>query len=229
EEATLYDGAIETLARLQAKRPPAVLKAQGARWPLLTYDYLALETGVDLFIEWLPALHPAVSFSDEDLYVWEDFWSAVCFTAEREASVFCHRDYHAENLLWLPERTGVRRVGLLDFQDAVLAHPAWDLSMMLHDARRDISRELEAAGLASYFEHTGADREAMMRNYSVLGALNILRILGIFSRLIVRDGKPRYRAFMPRMWGYLDRVLTHPELAPMKAMLEARVPREVRS
>lgn len=228
DEGPLYDCAIETLARLQAERPPALLEADGASWPLLTYDDLALKTGGDLFLEWLPALHPSVRFSSDDTAEWDAFWAPLRARAAREASVFCHRDYHAENLLWLPERAAAARVGLLDFQDAVLAHPAWDLSMLLHDARRDISPELEAAGLAAYFARTGADREAMMRDYSVLGALNILRILGIFSRLITRDKKPRYGAFMGRMWGYLDRVLTHPELAPLERLLAARVPREVR-
>ena len=143
--------------------------------------------------------------------------------------MFCHRDYHAENLIWLPARAGPARTGLLDFQDAVRAHPGWDLSMLLHDARRDVSEEREAAALARYFElRPEADRSAMTADYHALGALNIVRILGVFSRLVTRDGKARYAGFMPRMWRYLDRCLTEPGLAGLKAWLDRHAPPEVR-
>jgi aminoglycoside/choline kinase family phosphotransferase len=150
--------------------------------------------------------------------------------AEAGASVFCHRDYHAENLIWLPDREGAERVGLLDFQDALKAHPVWDLSMLLHDARRDVSAEREAACLDRYFQlRPEVDRAEMEHAYHWLGALNIVRILGIFARLVTRDGKPRYAAMMPRLWGYLDRCLADPDLAPLKAWLEAHVPPDART
>ena len=143
--------------------------------------------------------------------------------------MFCHRDYHAENLIWLPERDGVARVGMIDFQDAVRAHPSWDLHSLLQDARRDVSPELERAALDRYFAlRPQVDRDAFMRDYAGLAALNEARILGIFARLIVRDGKPRYGAFMPRMWTHLERNLTQPGLEPVADWFVRHVPQEAR-
>ena len=145
------------------------------------------------------------------------------------ARVFCHRDYHAENLIWLPDRAGPKRVGLLDFQDALKAHPAWDMSMLLHDARRDVSPQVEARALARYFAlNPQVDRAQFLADFHALGALNIVRILGIFARLVVRDAKPRYAAFMPRLWGYLDRCIADRQLVGLKAWLDRFVPAEAR-
>jgi hypothetical protein len=142
------------------------------------------------------------------------------------ASVFCHRDYHVENLIWLPGRKGAARVGLLDFQDALRAHPAWDFSMLLHDGRRDVSPEREAACLAQYLSaRPELDREAFLADFHALGALNSLRILFIFARQVAGFGRPKYRALTPRMWGYLNRCLTaSAELAPLAAWLDRNIP-----
>jgi hypothetical protein len=210
-EGPLYEAAIDALVLLHAAPPPRILEGDGSRWPLLDYDELALEAAGGLFIEWAPRLLPRLRFDDEATGHWEEIWAPVRERAAAGAAVFCHRDYHAENLLWLPGRAGPARVGLLDFQDALRAHPAWDLSMLLHDARRDVSAALEQASLERYFDERGlTDREAFLADYHALGALNVARIIGIFSRLVVRDGKPRYRAFMPRLWTYLDRCLAGP-------------------
>ncbi len=211
DEAPLYDAAVEVLLRLHGETPPEVLRAGGSTWPLLTYDALALQTAGELFLDWLPRLTPSLRFSDETRAEWDAIFAPIRARGEAGASVFCHRDFHAENLVWLPERPGPAACGLLDFQDALRAHPAWDFSMLLHDARRDVSAEREQAVLERYFERRpGIDREAFLADYHGLGALNIARILGIFARLVVRDGKPRYGAFMPRLWGYLDRCLQPP-------------------
>jgi aminoglycoside/choline kinase family phosphotransferase len=229
DEAALYDGAIEALARLHAVAPPPVLNAQGCSWPLLDYDAVALKVGSDLFVEWLPKLRPEAAFDAAAVAEWNALWAPIQAHGAAGASVFCHRDYHAENLIWLPERAGPARVGMLDFQDALRAHPAWDMSMLLHDARRDVSPELEAACLARYFELRPAlDRAEFMADFHALGALNIVRILGVFARLVTRDGKPRYLGFMPRMWAYLDRCLADPALAPLKAWFDRHVPAEAR-
>ncbi len=229
DETELYDAAIETLARLHEAQAPEVLEADGARWPLLDYDETALATGEALFPHWLPKLKPELAFGPEALADWEAIWAPIRARGAAGASVFCHRDYHAENLIWLPERRGPARVGLLDFQDAVRAHPAWDLSMLLHDARRAVSQERETTALARYFElRPQVDDTRFLADFHALGALNIVRILGVFARLVTRDGKPRYAAFLPRLWGYLDRCLADPEMAPLKAWMDRHVPAEAR-
>ncbi|WP_091736587.1 N-acetylmuramate/N-acetylglucosamine kinase AmgK [Phenylobacterium immobile] len=229
DEAALYRSATEALVVMHATTPPAVLEAQGASWPLLAFDQTALATADGLFPEWLPKLKPQLAFGEGALAEWEAIWAPIRARGEAGAAVFCHRDYHAENLIWLPERAGAARAGLIDFQDAVRAHPAWDLSMLLHDARRDVAADLEAQVLADYFElNPAADRAELTREFHALGALNIVRILGVFARLTARDGKPRYATLMPRMWGYLDRCLADPALAHLKAWLDRHVPREAR-
>ncbi len=230
DETTLYDGAVEALAVLQAAPPPTILQSDGVSWPLLTYDELALKTAGDLFLEWLPRLRPELTFGATVASEWEAIWTPVRARGVAGASVFCHRDYHAENLIWLPARTGAARVGLLDFQDALITHPAWDLSMLLHDARRDVSADLERACLARYLAaRPGVDPDAFLADFHALGALNIVRILGLFARLVARDGKPRYRAFMPRLWGYLDRCLKDPAPAGLAAWLDRHVPPAARA
>ncbi len=225
DEAPLYDAATDALVRLQSAPPPAVLAADGVSWPLLDYDAVALGVAAGLFVEWLPRLEPDIRFPDAALDAWTALWAPIAARGEAGASVFCHRDYHAENMLWLPEREGPARVGLIDFQDAVRAHPAWDLSMLLHDARRDVSPEREAAVLGRYFAaRPELDREAFVADFHALGALNIVRILGIFARLVARDGKPRYRALMPRLWRYLDRCLQAPAPPGLAEWLQSHVP-----
>ena len=229
DEAPLYDDAIAALVRMHEVEPPDRLAYGGADWPLLTYDELALATADRLFVEWLPRLKPELRFDDEALAEWEAIWAPIHTRGAAGARVFCHRDYHAENLIWLPGRAGPARVGLLDFQDALKAHPAWDMSMLLHDARRDVSAGREAAALERYFElNPAVDRAQFLADYHALGALNVVRILGIFARLVVRDAKPRYAAFMPRLWGYLDRCLADPLLAGLKAWMDRHVPPEAR-
>ncbi len=211
DEGPLYDNAADVLARLHQDAPPSVLTAPGAVWPLLDYDALALTTASDIFVEWWPKWDPRVNFSPEAIAEWRALWAPIAARGAAGASVFCHRDFHAENLIWLPRRAGPARTGLLDFQDAVRAHPAWDLSMLLHDARRDVSAARETAVLDRYFAtRPDLDRGAFIADFHALGALNVVRILGIFARLIARDGKPRYQAFMPRLWLYLDRCLKDP-------------------
>ena len=134
------------------------------------------------------------------------------------------RDFHAENLLWLPDRAGVSRVGLLDFQDALLGHPAYDLVSILQDARRDVAPEIEAEMIARYISETGADAEAFHRAYSLLGLQRNLRILGIFARLCLRDGKAHYVDLIPRVWRYVQRNLTHPDFGEIAEMLRDTLP-----
>lgn len=230
DEALLYDAAVDALVVLHAAPPPQTLTFDGGDWPLLTYDDLALVSAADLFTEWLPQLRPAFAPDAAALADWEALWAPIRAHGEASADVFCHRDYHAENLIWLPQRTGAARVGLIDFQDAVRANRMWDLSMLLHDARRDVSPEREAAALERYFAaHPELDRDALLADYHALGALNVARIIGIFARLVVRDGKPKYEGFLPRLWRYLDSCLADPSMAGMKAWFDRHVPAEARA
>ncbi len=226
-----YDAAIDLLIRLHTEPASSELPVPGhTPWPLLTYDALALKTATDILPAWLPKLMPGLTFSDEALSAWDALWAPIHRRGEAGAKVFTHRDYHAENLIWLDEREGLARVGLLDFQDAVLAHPAWDLAALLQDARRDVAPELEAAMLDRYLDAgLQADRAAFLSDYAALATLNNVRVVGIFARLIARDGKPRYRAFLPRMWRMLDRNLAHPDLAELKAWFDRYVPQTARA
>jgi aminoglycoside/choline kinase family phosphotransferase len=229
DEGALYDAAIDALLALHAAPAPAVLEGGGSRWPLLAYDDLALATAHDLFIDWWDRLAPVTPFDDAARADWRALWAPARALGEAGASVFCHRDYHAENLIWLPEREGAARVGLLDFQDAVRAHPAWDLSMLLHDARRTVTPALEARALDRYLAaRPDLEREAFLDAYAQLGALNVVRILGVFARLTVRDGKPRYATLTPRMWTYLDALMRRPALASLKAWMDRHAPEETR-
>ena len=137
---------------------------------------------------------------------------------QREAGL---RDYHAENIMLLDDGM----LGLLDFQDALAGHPLYDLVSLLQDARRDVPEAVEAAMIARYAARRPFDDAA----YALLGAQRNAKILGIFTRLWKRDGKPRYLAFQPRMWSYLERDLAHPALAPVKAWFDAHVPTALRA
>ncbi|SIS58176.1 aminoglycoside phosphotransferase family protein [Phaeovulum vinaykumarii] len=139
-------------------------------------------------------------------------------------SVCALRDFHAENLIWLPARKGAARLGLLDFQDAVAAHPAYDLVSVLQDARRDVPAAIEAAVRAQYVTARGLDGVAFDRAYAALGAQRALRILGVFARLCREAGKPRYVDLMPRVWAQLMRNLDHPALADLRAVVVAALP-----
>jgi aminoglycoside/choline kinase family phosphotransferase len=230
DERPLYEAAVDVQAALQRVRPPEVLTVGEARWPLLSYDTLALKVGTDTFLDWWPKFVGRAEFSADAVAEWEAFWAPVWVRGEAGASVFTHRDYHAQNLLWLPDRAGAARVGLLDFQDALRAHPAWDLTHLLQDARRDVAPELEAAMLDRFLDaRPELDREDFLADYRALAAANAARILGrVFARQALA-GRPQYRAYMPRTWRYLERNLEDPRLAGLEAWFDRHVPAEARA
>ncbi len=211
---TLYEAAVEVLVRWHARPAPA----------LPPYNHAALMREAALFAEWYI---PVVAQAAEGLALAEEYlaiWEALLTAHPQPMTCFVHRDYHASNLLWLPEREGTARVGLLDFQDALLGAPAYDLVSLLEDARRDVSPTLQQAMLRYYLARTGADEATFSASYALLGAQRNLKILGIFVRLWKRDGKPDYLAFIPRVWDYLLQDLTHPHLAPLRTWMEAHMP-----
>ncbi|PKP75599.1 MAG: aminoglycoside phosphotransferase [Alphaproteobacteria bacterium HGW-Alphaproteobacteria-6] len=138
--------------------------------------------------------------------------------------VTCLRDFHAENLVWLADRPMPGRVGLLDFQDAVAADPAYDLVSLLQDARREVPAVTEAREITRYCAAKGLDQTRFSAVYALIGAQRNLRILGVFARLAMQSGKPRYLDFMPRVWGYLERDLAHPNLAELARAVRDTIP-----
>ena len=138
--------------------------------------------------------------------------------------VFVHRDYHAENLIWLPDRTGVRRLGLVDHQDGSVGHPSYDLVSILEDARRDIPAELREGLIRRYVRASGRSEDELRRELAISGAQRNLRILGVFARLALRDGKPGYIDFMPRVWGHIERDLSHPAVSELAQLVERHLP-----
>jgi hypothetical protein len=149
------------------------------------------------------------------------------------SAVFVHRDYHAQNLLWLPQREGPARAGMIDFQDSVAGPKSYDLISLLEDARRDVSPELANAMKAQYLRRMWeaghpVDEEAHGAEAAVMAAQRNAKIAGIFTRLHKRDGKPRYLSYLPRVWGYLERDLQHPALKPLKLWYDRKIPAEAR-
>ncbi len=165
---------------------------------------------------------------DEDLQVrFENAFEDILRGTVKGDYVIVQRDYHAENLLWLPERDGTARVGLLDFQDARSGHPAYDLVSMLQDARRDVPAGVEMQMLARFIAKTGVDESGFRTAYTVLGVQRNLRILGVFARLSLDYGKPHYVDLIPRVWDHMIRGLDHPALAPVSNMLRDALPAPV--
>lgn len=184
------------------------------------YDRTELQREAALFVDWYcPAIGLMV---DADGY--RAAWDVVLGEGLTDRPVTVLRDFHAENLMLLGDE---RRLGLLDFQDALAGHPAYDLVSLLQDARRDVDPGIEDAMLARYRTATG-EGERFARAYHVLGAQRNAKILGIFTRLWQRDGKPRYPALCPRVWAYLERDLSFPVLAPVARWFDANVPPEYR-
>ena len=218
-EDEVYGTAVQLLAELHHVAPPADLSP---------YDRAALLREVQLFPDWY--LRAAGLAVDPDSFAaaWDEAWrEALAETAARPVVVL--RDYHADNLLLL-DRPGVKGLGLLDFQDALAGHPAYDLVSLLQDARRDVSPRLEERMLRHYGQVGGiADPDRFRAVYEVLGAQRNVKILGIFRRLRDRDGRSGYVERLPRVWGYLQRNLRHPALAPVRQWFDAHVPEDVRA
>jgi N-acetylmuramate 1-kinase len=134
------------------------------------------------------------------------------------------RDYHAENLIWLPERVGAARAGLLDFQLAQMGQPVYDLVSLLQDARRDVGATTTAETTRQFCEASGLEEQAFALSYAVWGAQRALRILGVFARLCLVGGKPGYLPMMPRVWGHLQHSLANPALRPLAQICDDLLP-----
>lgn len=212
-ERGLYETAVDVLVHLHDHPPMASLPPHGLD------EWLA---ELRLFPDWYV---PAVGLDMVDVDAWDSAWREALapVASDGMAPVTVLRDYHAENVMLLDGESGTARFGLLDFQDALAGHPAYDLVSVLEDARRDVPPGLERDMIDRYVVKTGADAR-FETAYWALAAQRNARILGVFCRLWKRDGKARYKAFQPRMWGLLDRDLRHPALAPVRAWFDEHIP-----
>jgi aminoglycoside/choline kinase family phosphotransferase len=216
-ERELYELATDVLVHLHQHPPmPGLLPHGLEQW---------IEE-LKLFTDWYC---PAVGI-EVDKAGYQSAWRQVLapVAADGLGPVTVLRDYHAENVMLIQDRSGVAHFGLLDFQDALAGHPAYDLASVLEDARRDVSSDVERAMIDRYAQATGSG-EALERAYWALAAQRNTRILGVFTRLWKRDNKPGYRRFQPRMWGLLERDLARPALEPVREWFDANVAPQHRS
>lgn len=231
DEKALYQAAVEVLAKIHAQDAPSTLSSDK---PLFAYDQTALIAETDLLIQWFLPLALEREATEAEIAECRRLWKAALAQIAGGRRVFVHRDYHAQNLLWLPERDGVKRVGLIDFQDAVAGSPAYDLISLTEDARRDVSPELAEAATAHYLtamkaQGTPVDETAFRREMAIMAAQRNAKIVGIFARLYKRDGKARYLDLLPRVWGYLERDLSHPALSELRAWYDRVIPKAKRT
>lgn len=230
-----YVTAVKWLADLHGRDLPATIPdGIGGDYHLPAYDLGNLEAEVSVFLDWgIPHVlgRPA---GDGERTAFLALWRPLFDEILAGPVTWCLRDYHSPNLMWLPERTGLARVGVLDFQDTLLGPPAYDVASLAQDARVDVSPALEAELLGAYVaarrvQHADFDEAAFLRAYAILSAQRNTRILGVFARLAARDGKPGYLRHMPRLWGYLDRVFGEAVLHPLKLWYEETVPADRRT
>lgn len=215
DERAAYKGAVDALVQLH--RLPA--------GPFSPYDLPTYQREASLLIEWYC---PAMGL-DVDAVAYEAAWNeALAPLIERhDDPVTVLRDYHAENIMLLgPPGKGALQ-GLIDFQDALAGHRAYDLVSLLQDARRDVSEALEADMLGYYEERAGADKH-FRADYALLGAQRNAKIVGIFTRLYKRDGKAKYPGLIPRVWAAMERDLQHPALEPVAKWFADNIPQTVR-
>ncbi len=213
QERTLYEAATDVLLHLH----------EAPILPLPSYDpTLMTELAALAFTKYAHAI-----LGDHDADAQERFelrFADILLQETSGTKVVVQRDYHAENLIWLPERVGVQRVGLLDFQLAMLGHPAYDLVSLLQDVRRTVPTGIEMQMVNRYIAASGMDDHDFRTAYSVLGAQRNLRILGVFARLATDYGKPHYVDLIPATWAHLIRDLEHPALIPVANILRDALP-----
>ncbi len=234
-QSDLWRTGVDTLVALRASTPPAQLPLPGGSTVTMpAYNHQALGIETELLLDWYwPAVHgtPVPGGVQAE---YNQLWSAVFDRLATLPQGWSLRDYHSPNLLALPDRAPPQNVGIIDFQDAQIGPHAYDLVSLLQDARVDVPAALEAELLAHYCDTVAASDPAFHRrsfewSYAALGAQRNSKILGIFARLAHRDGKPAYLAHIPRIWSYLVRDLTHPELAALAAWYDRAFPPTIRA
>lgn len=224
-----YEVATDTLAVLHREPLPETLPLSPAiTYVIPTFDIDAMLVEIGLMLEWyLPdrGATPPGEARDEFVTLWRDLLGKT----DALPKTWVLRDFHSPNLIWLAGRSGVQKVGIIDFQDAVLGPAAYDLVSLLQDARIDVPEQLELALLTRYIKARHASDESFdpagfAESYAIMSAQRNTRLLGTFARLNRRDGKPQYLRHQPRIWTYLTRSLAHPVLAGIRGWYEAHVP-----
>ncbi|HET8974761.1 MAG TPA: phosphotransferase, partial [Pseudolabrys sp.] len=220
--------AADLLAELHGDTPPGIVPVEpGVDYQLPHYDMEAFLIEAELLLDWyLPKL--GVNINDIKRNAFRSHWQELLLPLTTGPQTWVLRDFHSPNLLWLPEREGIARVGLLDFQDALMGPAAYDLASLLQDARVDVPEMMEIALLSRYvrarMRKGPFEASDFARGYATLAAQRTSKILGIFARLERRDHKPQYLRHMPRVWNYLQRSLAHPDLAPLATWYRTNVP-----
>jgi aminoglycoside/choline kinase family phosphotransferase len=234
-QAELWRTAVDALIALRGVPVPLRLPlSDGSSYTLPRRDRAAFEIEIELLLDWL---WPAVKGAPAPASVRTEFgalWAPVLDRLLALPGGWFLRDYHSPNLIWLPARKGVARVGILDFQDALNESFAFDLVSLLQDARVDVPEALESELFSRYCTQVKTrepafDRAGFTAAYADFGAQRNTRLLGLWARLLRRDGKPQYLQHFPRTWGYLTRNLRNPSLAPLAAWYERHFPPDVRS
>ncbi|MFC7395934.1 tRNA (adenosine(37)-N6)-threonylcarbamoyltransferase complex ATPase subunit type 1 TsaE [Chelatococcus sp. GCM10030263] len=225
-----YAEAVAALAALHGMELPSVLRVNDKREHVLPlYDLEALMIEAELLLDWYAPHRAGGSLGPAARTEFAGIWAGLLSDVVAGPRTWTLRDMHSPNLFWLPERQGIARVGLIDLQDTVLGHPAYDVAALLQDARVTVPPALELELLAHYAKLRRArdpsfDTGEFARAYAVLGAQRTTKLFGTFTRLDKRDGKPQYLAHLPRLQDYLNRNLAHPVLSALKLWYEARLP-----
>jgi tRNA threonylcarbamoyl adenosine modification protein YjeE len=227
--AERYEAAVDMLAALHWKKLPDVLPlAPQITYAIPPFDVDAMMVEIGLMLEWyLPDRGAAPPSTARDEFVTQ--WRGLLGKTAAMPKTWVLRDFHSPNLIWLDGRSGTAKVGLIDFQDAVLGPAAYDLVSLLQDARIDVPEQLELTLLTRYIKARHAtdnafDPAGFAESYAIMSAQRNTRLLGTFARLNRRDGKPQYLHHQPRIWTYLTRSLAHPVLSDLRGWYEAQVP-----
>jgi len=220
DEGALYQHACEALIRLHR----ASAREQAITQHLKPYDHSVYLREVGLFTDWFLVQVHGREGAQALQRQWQQAWREVLADTPLTNEVLVHRDYHADNLLWLPDHT--LKVGILDYQDALLGDPLYDVISLLEDARRDVGAATVTACKKHIRDVSGIAEDIFAHRYDVLAAQRNAKIIGIFVRLCVRDGKARYLDYLPRVWGHFMRDMAHPALLPVKQFVQMHVPAE---
>jgi len=219
KERQLYQEAISCLAALYRSSFPDNMATRKAQWHVGSYDVSALQAEADLFLDWyIPEFDAPLS--EKARQEWSAIWANLFPVLSTQPAGLALRDFHAENIFWLPDRDGTANVGLIDFQDALFAHPAYDLVSLLEDARRDVDPHIVNDLIAQFCQEAGIEDDENFRTaYAVMGAQRNAKILGIFVRLARRDGKEHYLDMIPRVAAHFVEDISHPALAELRTWI----------